>query len=105
MFFLNCQPKHNPNGVIPRYSKTSISDAVNSLLVKVPRFSLSPNKLIYADYLPNFELFYRRIPNLDVLSDSGLAFAKIMFKDAALSSFCFYNAKKKMFFNIHPMTN
>ena len=41
----------------------------------------------------NFELFYRSIRNLDVLSNGDLDFVKTKLKDAALSSFPFYNAK------------
>ena len=39
----------------------------------------------------NFELFYRSIRNLDVLSNGDLAFVKTKIKDAPLSSFRFYN--------------
>ena len=70
----------------------SLSDAEKSLLVKGLRFSLPPKKLNYADYLVNFELFYRSIRNLDVLSNGDLDFVKTKIKDAALSSFRFYNA-------------
>ena len=47
------------------------------LLVRGFRFSLPPKTLDYADYLTNFELFYR---------------SKTKIKDVPLSSFCFYNA-------------
>ena len=40
----------------------------------------------------NFELFYRSIRNVDVLSNGDLDFVKTKIKDAALSSFRFYNA-------------
>ena len=63
-----------------------------SLLVRGLRFSLPPKKLNYADYLTNFELFYRSIRNLDVLSNGDLDFVKTKIKDAAQSSFRFYNA-------------
>ena len=59
VFFKNCQPKHNPDRVIFSYSKFSLSDAKKSLLVKRLWFSLPPKKLNYADYLTNFEIFYR----------------------------------------------
>ena len=84
-------PKHNPDEVIFNYSKISLSDAEKSLLVRELRFSLPPEKLNYADYFTNFELFYRSILNLDVLSTGGLDFVKTRIKDAALSSFSFYN--------------
>ena len=63
-----------------------------SLLVRGLRFSLPPKKLNYADYLTNFELFYRSIRNLDVLSNGDLDFVKTKIKDAAQSPFRFYNA-------------
>ena len=87
------QPKHDPDRVIFNYSKISLSDTETSLLVKGLRFWLRPKKLNYADYLVNFALFYRSIRNLDVLSNGDLDFVKTKIKDAALSSFCFYNAK------------
>ena len=86
------QPKHDPDRGIFSYSKISLSDAEKSLLVKGLRFSLPPKKLNYADFLVNFELFYRSIRKLDVLSNGDLDFVKTKIKDAALSSFRFYNA-------------
>ena len=86
------QPKHDPDRVIYNYSKISLSDAEKSLLVKGLRFSLPPKKLNCDDYLVNFELFYRSIRNLDVLSNGDLDFVKTKIKDAALNSFRFYNA-------------
>ena len=35
------------------------------------KFSIPPKKLNYTDYLPNFELFYRRIYNLDSMSNEN----------------------------------
>ena len=46
--------------------KFSLSDTEKSLLVKGLRFSLPLKKLNYADYLTNFELFYRNIQNLQM---------------------------------------
>ena len=64
VLFKNCQPKHNPDGVIFNYSKISLSDAEKSLIVRGLWFSLPPKKLNYADYLTNFELFDKSIQNL-----------------------------------------
>ena len=47
------------------HSNISLSDAEKSLLVKRLKFFIPPKKLKYADYLANFELFYRSIYNLD----------------------------------------
>ena len=59
--FKNRQPKHNPDRFIFNNSKISLSNAEKSLLVKGLRFSLPPKKLNYADYLTNFESFYKSI--------------------------------------------
>ena len=54
-------------------------------------FSIPPKKLNNADYLVNFELIYRDIGNLQVLSAEDLEFTKTKTKDIALSSFRTYN--------------
>ena len=108
--FKTRQPKHNQDEVIFNYSKVSLSYTEKSLLVRELWFPLPPKKLNYADYLTNFVevlfiinininfitlisiLFYRIIRNLDVLSNGDLDFFKTKIKDAALSSFRFYNA-------------
>ena len=48
-------------------------------------------KLNLADYLVNFELFYRDIRNLQALSTDDLDFTKTKTNDIALSSFRTYN--------------
>ena len=45
----------------------------------------------YTDYLVNFELLYRNIRNLGILSNEDLGFVKTRTKEAALSSFQNYN--------------
>ena len=55
-------------------------------------FSIPPKKLNDADYLVNFEIFYRSIYNLDIMLNGNLDFVKTKIKDAALTSFCDYNA-------------
>ena len=62
-----------------------------SLLQKGLNFSTPPKKLNHADYLVNFELFYRDIRNLQFLPTEDLDFLKIKNKDVALSSFRTYN--------------
>ena len=49
-------------------------------------FCLPPKQLKYADYLVHFELFYRDIRNLEILSNEDLDFVKTKTKEAALSS-------------------
>ena len=70
----------------------SLSDAKKSLLVKGLKFSTPPKKLNYADYLANFELFYRSIYNLNNISNKSLDFVKTKIKDTALTSFRNYTA-------------
>ena len=69
----------------------SLSVTEKSLLDSGLRVFLPPKKLNYADYLTNFEFFFRSIRNLDVLSNGDLDFVKTKIKDAALGSFWFYN--------------
>ena len=76
-----CKPKQDAGKVI-----------FKSLLVKGLSFSLPPKKLSYSDYLVNFELFYRSIGNLKILSEDNLDYIKTKIKDLALTSFCNYNA-------------
>ena len=53
---------------------------------------MPPKQLSYSDYLNNFELFYRSIDNLKILSGDNLDFIKTRIKDTALKSFRNYNA-------------
>ena len=55
------------------------------------RTSKRPSRLKYADYLVRFELFYRDIGNLEILSNEDLDFVKTKTKETALSSFRQYN--------------
>ena len=55
-------------------------------------FSLPPKQLRYSDYLINFELFYRSIDNLKILSGDNLDFIKTRTKDTALTNFRNYNS-------------
>ena len=65
--------------------------AEKSLLQKGLNFSILLKKLHHADYLVHFELFYRYICNLQVVSTEDLDFIKTKTKDIALSSFHTYN--------------
>ena len=85
------QPRQDPEKVIFNYSNISLSDAGKSFLVKGLKFSIPPKKLNYADYLVNFELFYRSICKLDKISNDILDFVKTKIKNAALTSFRYYN--------------
>ena len=67
-----------------------LSEAEKSLQ-KGLNFSIPPEKLNHADYLISFELFYRDIGNLQVLSTEDLDLINTKTKDIALSSFPIYN--------------
>ena len=67
-----------------------LSEAEKSLQ-KGLNFSIPPKKLNHADYLISFELFYRYIGNLQVLSTEDLDLINTKTKDIALSSFPIYN--------------
>ena len=84
--------KQDPEKEIFNFSKVSLTEAEKSLLVKGLSFSLPPKQLSYSDYLINFELFYRSIDNLKILSGDNLDFIKTRIKDTALTSFRNYNA-------------
>ena len=55
-------------------------------------FSLPPKNLSHSDYLVNFELIYRRIDNLKIISGDNLDYIKTKAKDLTLTSFRNYNA-------------
>ena len=77
----------DPRKVIFNFSKYELSDCEKRLLLKVSNFSLPPKYLDYAYCLVNFELFYRNICNLGILSNEDLDFVKIKTKEASLSSY------------------
>ena len=81
----------DPEKVIFNFSKYVLSDCEKSLLTKGLNFSIPCKKLDYADYLVHFELFFRDIRNLDILSNEDLDFVKAKTKEAALSSYRSYN--------------
>ena len=83
--------ENDPEKIIFNFSKYELSDAEKKLLAKGLNFCLAPKQLNYADYLVHFELFYRNIGNLEVLSNEGLDFGRTKTKETALSSFRQYN--------------
>ena len=70
----------------------SLTEPEKSLLLKGLSFSLPPKQLSYSDYLITFEIFYRSIDNLKILSGDNLDFIKTRIKDTALTYFRNYNA-------------
>ena len=80
-----------PSKVIFSFSKYEISNFEKKLLAKYLTFSLPSMYLDCTDYLVNFELFYRNMLNLGILSVKNLAFLKTMTKETALCSYRIYN--------------
>ena len=86
-----CKPKQDAEKVMFNFSDVSVTEAEKSLLVRGLSFSLPPKKLSYSDYLVNFELIYRSIENLKILSGDNLDYIKTKIKYLALKSFRKYN--------------
>ena len=58
---------------------------------EVLNFCLPAKQLFYANYLVHFQLFYKDVLNLEILSNEDLDFVKTKTKETALSSFRQYN--------------
>ena len=83
--------ENDPEKVIFHFSKYVLSDIEKKLLANSLNFCLPSKQLKYAAYLVHFELFYRDIRNLEILSNEDLDFVKIKTKETALLSFRQYN--------------
>ena len=81
----------DPEEVIFNFSKYILSDIEKKLLAKGLNFCLPPKQFKYADYLIHFELFYRDMRNLEILSNEDLNFGKTKAKETVLPSFRQYN--------------
>ena len=68
----------DPEKAIFNFSKYVLSGCEKSFLTKDLNFSIPFKKLGYADYLVNFELFFRDVYNLDILPNEYLDFAKFL---------------------------
>ena len=68
--------ENNPEKVIFNFSKYELFDVEKKLLAKGLDFCPAPKQLNYVDYLVHFDLFYRNICNLEVLSNEDLDFVK-----------------------------
>ena len=71
--------------------KYVLSNWEKFLLTKSLNFSIPGKKSDYVDYLLQFELFFRDILNLDILSNEELDFVKAKTKEEALSSYGSFN--------------
>ena len=87
----NQKPQHDQEKIIFSHSSYVLLEAEKSLLLKGLNFNILPKKLNHADHLVNFELFYRKNRNLQVLSTEDLDFIKTKTKDIALCSFRTYH--------------
>ena len=76
--------------MIFNFSMYVLSDCEKYLLTKGLNFSIPFRKLEYAYYLVHFELFFRDIRNLDILSNTDLDFVQAKTKEVALSSYRSY---------------
>ena len=77
--------------VILNFFKYVLSDMEKKILAKSLNFCLPPKQHKYADYLVNFEWFYRDIRNLEIMSNEDLDFVQTNTKETSLSSFRNYN--------------
>ena len=84
--------------VIFKFSNYVLSDIEKKLLVKGLNFCLPPKQLKCADYLVHFELLYRDIRNLEILSNEDLDFLKTKTKETTLSSLRQYNKNPQKIF-------
>ena len=90
-FLKSISPRSDPEKVIFNFSKATLNESEKALLSKGLNFSLPPKQLKYADYLLNFELFFRDICKLDILSNENLEFLRTKIKDVALTSLRYFN--------------
>ena len=77
--------------VILNFFKYVLSDMEKKIPAKSLNFCLPPKQHKYADYLVNFESFYRDIRNLEIMSNEDLDFVQTNTKETSLSSFRNYN--------------
>ena len=68
-------PRNDPEKFIFNFSKATLNESEKALLSKGLNFSLPPKQLKYVDLL-DFELFFRDICKLDILSNKDLEFLK-----------------------------
>ena len=90
--------ENGPEKVIFNFSKYVLSDIEKKLLAKGLNFCLPPKQLKCADYLVHFELLYRDIRNLEILSNEDLDFVKTKTKETTLSSLRQYNKNPQKIF-------
>ena len=80
--------------IMIRFWKIKIKKIIKKLFKKLFLIILAifhQKQINHTDYLVHFELFYRDIRNLKILSEEDPSFAKRKIKDIAMSSFRTYN--------------
>ena len=68
LLLMENKPKQDPENVMFKFSKVSLTEVEKSLLVKGLSFLFPPAQVSYSDYLNKSSLFYRSIDNLKILS-------------------------------------
>ena len=61
--------KNDPEKIIFNFSRSVLSNIEKKLLAKGLNFCLPPKQVKYVEYLIHFELFYKDIRNLEILSN------------------------------------
>ena len=61
--------KNDPEKIIFNFSRCVLSNIEKKLLAKGLNFCLPPKQVKYVEYLIHFELFYKDIRNLEILSN------------------------------------
>ena len=93
-------PKHSAKDLIYNFSSRSLTSSQEAILMKGLNYALPPKKLIYEDYLLNFELFFRSTTAAKNCKDRELANFKSELKNLGFSSLKYYNRRKKKLVNI-----
>ena len=81
----------DPSKVIFSFAKYELSNYEKRHLVKGLNLSLPHKYFNYTDSVLNFELFYRNICNLGILSNEGLDFVKAKTETTLFSYQNYYN--------------
>ena len=96
--------ENDPEKVICNFSNYVLSDIEKKLLWKGLVFCFPPKQLRYADCLVHFELFYRYIRDLEILSNEDLDFVKRNTKERALPSFRQYDKNRQQSLSREELT-
>ena len=76
--------ENNLEKLIFNFFKYVLSDMEKKILAKSLNFCLPPKQHKYADYLVNFESFYKDLCNLEIMSNENLDFVQTNTKETSL---------------------